>query len=105
MPDMNPTYDDKVVVDFPCSTFSVEAVKRAAYSLMARYDVAVDMTADAVRCVVGPANPKTDMSNAARDLRREVVDHDLRISIEQRTQPYRDAILGLAFSKTGLQDG
>jgi len=45
------------------------------------------------------------MATAERDLRREVVDHDLRISIEQRTSPYRDAILGLAFSKTGLQDG
>jgi len=94
-----------IVVDFPSTAFSAEAVKRAAYALMARYDVAIGGDADVIRCAIRPAHPTVDMATAERDLRREVVDHDLRISIEQRTSPYRDAILGLAFSKTGLQDG
>jgi His-Xaa-Ser system protein HxsD len=96
---------DVIVVDFHCAGFSIEAVKRAAYALMAKYDVAIEPTADVIRCVVQPAQAGVDMSTAARDLRREVVDHDLRISIEQGTAVYRDAILGLAFSKTGLQNG
>jgi His-Xaa-Ser system protein HxsD len=96
---------DVLVVDFPRTAFSIEAVKRAAYALMARYDVAIDTSADVIRCSVRPAQSKVDMSTAERDLRREVVDHDLRISIERQTSAYRDAILGLAFSKTGLQDG
>ena len=96
---------DMIVVDFPCEAFAIEAVKRASYALMARYDVAIDVRADVIRCSIRPAHAKVDMATAERDLRREVVDHDLRISIEQRTSPYRDAILGLAFSKTGLQNG
>ncbi len=96
---------DVIVVDFPCAGFSIEAVKRAAYALMAQYDVSIDVTAEVILCAVRPAHAKVDMVTAERDLRREVVDHDLRISIEQQTSPYRDAILGLAFSKTGLQDG
>ncbi|WP_340318022.1 hypothetical protein [Rhizorhabdus argentea] len=96
---------DVIVVDLSRAVFSAEAVKRAAYALMARYDVAIDASGDVLRCVIRPAHPKADMATAERDLRREVVDHDLRISIEQRTSPYRDAILGLAFSKTGLQNG
>ncbi len=97
--------DGGIVVEFPCAGFSIEAVKRAAYMLMARYDVAIDMTATTIRCTLRAANSKVDLANAERDLRREVVDQDLRISIEQQTASYRDAILGLAFSKTGLQSG
>jgi His-Xaa-Ser system protein HxsD len=97
--------DDHIVVDFPAGGFSVEAVKRAAYMLMARLDIMVEMSGDIIRCALQPAKAGTDMSTAERDFRREVLDQDLRMSIELRTEPYRNAILGLAFSKTGLQDG
>ncbi len=97
--------DDRVVVDFPAAGFSAEAVKRAAYMLMARLDVAVEISGDLIRCVLKPANASIDMSTAERDFRREALDQDLRMSIEQRTEPYRNAILGLAFSNTGLLDG
>lgn len=94
-----------IVVDLPSSKFSFEAAKRAAYSLMARVSVSFSETADTLLCELSPAVAGIDMALAERDFRREVLDHDLRISIEQRTEPYRNAILGLAFSKTGLQDG
>lgn len=87
------------------AAFSVEAVKRASYSLMAQYDVSVVLSDDEIHCTLMPAAPAVSMNTAERDFRREVVDQDLRISIEQRTEAYRDTILGLAFSRTGLQDG
>lgn len=93
------------VVHLPAHAFSMEGVKRAAYMLMARLDVIIENTPDGVRCTLTPAKADIDMATAERDFRREVLDQDLRISIEQRTESYRDAILGLAFSKTGLQDG
>ena len=85
--------------------FSIEAVKRASYSLMGQYDVSVALSEDAIVCTLTPAIKASPMDTAERDFRREVVDQDLRISIEQRTEAYRDTILGLAFSRTGLQDG
>lgn len=87
------------------AAFSVEAVKRASYSLMARYDVSIALYDDDFLCTLTPAEQSVSMDHAERDFRREVVDQDLRISIEQRTEAYRDTILGLAFSRTGLQDG
>ena len=87
------------------TAFSLDAIKRAAYSLMARYDVSLALTEDDIHCTLMPAGPTVSMDTAERDFRREVVDQDLRISIEQRTEAYRDTILGLAFSRTGLQDG
>ena len=92
-------------VAFPVAVFSVEAVKRAAYALMASVDVLLESTADEIRCTLRPAKTAVDFSTAERDFRREVLDQDLRISIERQTGHYRDAILGLAFSRTGLQNG
>ena len=99
------TSDDENVVTLPLADFSMEAVKRATYTLMAQLDVTIETTPETIRCTLRPARLEADMSAAARDFRREVIDQDLRISIEQRTEAYRNTILGLAFSKTGLQDG
>jgi His-Xaa-Ser system protein HxsD len=93
------------VVRLPRAVYSIEAVKRASYSLMARYDVSVSLCEDEIVCKLMSAQAGGAVDHAERDFRREVVDQDLRISIELRTEAYRDAILGLAFSKTGLQDG
>ena len=87
------------------AAFSMEAVKRASYALMAHYDVSIALSEDEILCTLTPANEASSMETAERDFRREVVDQDLRISIEQRTEAYRDTVLGLAFSRTGLQDG
>ncbi|MEG8222650.1 hypothetical protein OSJ57_18820 [Sphingomonas sp. HH69] len=93
------------VVHLPAHAFSMEGVKRAAYMLMANLDIVIETTPEGVRCTLNPAKAGSDMATAERDFRREVLDQDLRILVEQRTESYRDAILGLAFSKTGLQDG
>lgn len=94
-----------MVVEFPLPGFALEAVKRAAYMLMARVTVTYEITPDIIRCTLSPAAPSIDLALAERDFRREVLDQDLRLSIEARTEPMRTAILGLAFSRTGLQDG
>lgn len=90
-------------VAFPLAMFNLEAVKRAAYVLMARASIAFDVTNIEIHCTVTPASVKELASLIERDFRREVVDQDLRISIEARTEPMRNAILGLTFSRTSLQ--
>ncbi|GFE77312.1 hypothetical protein [Novosphingobium sp. TCA1] len=102
---MTITTGDARTVTLSRAALSVDAAKRAAYALMARYDVDVAVTGDDIICRLLPANSTVSMDTAERDFRREVIDQDLRISIEERTAPYRDAILGLAFSRSGLQDG
>ena len=52
-------------------------------------------------CVLG----KGSATDADLVFRREVTDQQLRMVIEERTSGYRDLVLGLAFSKTGLQGG
>ena len=85
------------------STFCLEAVKRASYALMARLNVAIEREQDGIVCTLAAARPGEDLDRLERDFRREVLDQDLRLSLEAKTEPVRSAILGLAFSRTGLQ--
>jgi His-Xaa-Ser system protein HxsD len=92
-----------VRIELPATGFSFEAAKRAAYDLMARVDVSFTEHDQSLSCELSPVRADVDMDSAARDFRRAVLDHELRLSIERQTEPLRTAILGLAFSKTGLQ--
>lgn len=87
------------------SAFSIEAVHRAAYELMAMIDVRIAQVEPDILCELRPLSDKISPADAELSFRREVTDQQLRIGIEQRTGAYRDLILGLAFSKTGLQGG
>lgn len=90
-------------VTFPLAVYSVEALKRAAYAIMNRATIYFDITNDSIRCTVTPTSDKEAPAVIERDFHREVTDHDLRISIESQTEQTRTAILGLTFSRTGLQ--
>lgn len=90
-------------VTFPLAMYNVDALKRAAYAIMHRATVKFDITNDLIRCTVIPTSDKEASSIIERDFLREVIDYDLRISIEAQTEQTRTAILALAFSRTGLQ--
>jgi|CXWL01.1.fsa_nt_gi His-Xaa-Ser system protein HxsD len=94
----------QTVLEFPKAMFGFEALKRSAYALMARATVAFEECPDTLRCVLTPATATEDPALLERDFRREVIDQELRLSIESQTETFRNAILGLAFSKTGLQE-
>lgn len=90
-------------VAFPLSMYSLDALKRAAYVMMHRISVKFEISNERVRCTISPTSDREDLSILERDFLREVNDHDLRISIEAQTEQTRTAILGLTFSRTGLQ--
>jgi His-Xaa-Ser system protein HxsD len=90
-------------VAFSLSMYSVDALKRAAYVMMHRISVKFDISNEQVCCTITPLSDKEQASVIERDFLREVNDHDLRISIEAQTEQTRTAILGLTFSRTGLQ--
>lgn len=90
-------------VAFPLSMYSLDALKRAAYAMMHRISVKFDISNDLVRCTILSLSSNEDAAILERDFLREVNDHDLRLSIEAQTEQTRTAILGLTFSRTGLQ--
>jgi His-Xaa-Ser system protein HxsD len=94
------------LIHFANDVFSIDAIKRAAYRLSDR--VVVDIAPDAtgisctLRAAAGARN--SNLTDAERDFRTEVLDQDLRAQIAKETEPLRNLILSLAFSKTGLQE-
>lgn len=93
-----------LTVELPSAAYCIESVHRAVYALMAKVDVRI-VRVDPIVCELSPLSDKLTSTEADLLFRREVTDQELRIAIEQQTSAYRDVILGLAFSKTGLQDG
>jgi His-Xaa-Ser system protein HxsD len=91
-------------VIFPLAVYSIEAVKRAVYVLMPRATVKLDVTNETIHCTITPLSDKEIWTIIERDFLREVNDQDLRLSIEAATEQTRTAILGLTFSRTGLQE-
>lgn len=104
-PARDPMVVPAIEVAFPVQGFGIEAVKRAAYTLMGRLQVDFVQENGRIVCSLTPVTAAVDMQVAERDFRREVLDQDLRLSMEAQTSAMRDVILGLAFSRTGLQDG
>lgn len=103
MAHQNASHAISIEVAFPLSVYSVEAVKRAAYAFMARAVCDIQATNSEMLCKLTVTSSSENIETLERDFKREVLDQDLRISIEQQTEPMRNAILGFTFSKTGLQ--
>lgn len=98
---MKPTSHDILL---PAGAFSLEAVKRAAYVFMGQADVSFEQSEAGIRCTLRTATANEDQGTLERAFRREVLDQDLRISTEAQTEQIRNTILGLTFSRTGLQE-
>lgn len=92
-----------LVVEFGLNEFCEEAYKRAAYVFMKKANCVVRRSEDAVICRIEPLGgaPTEDL---VTDFRREVLDQDLRISIEAKTEGVRNLVLGLAFSRVPRDD-
>ena len=103
MANQKPSDATSIEVAFPLAVYGVEAVKRAAYAFMARAVCDIQTTNAEVVCKLTATSSGEISEILERDFKREVLDQDLRISIEQQTEPMRNAILGFTFSKTGLQ--
>ncbi len=91
-------------VRFSEAIFATEAIKRAAYSMADRLDVSMSSAGGEIICQLYSRKPEFQVVELAQDFRKEVLDYDLRIRVSKETEPFRNLILSLAFSKTGVQD-
>ena len=96
---------EEVVLRVSTAIYSIDAAKRAAYALMGQMSVLLEDGDGEIVCRLRTKNKSADPGKLEELFLEELVDQDLRLSIEARTEPLRSVILGLAFSRTGLQDG
>jgi His-Xaa-Ser system protein HxsD len=92
-------------VSFDLSVYSLETLKRAAYRLTGKASFEIKVVDGSGICTIRFTSPVSvqEAQRVADNLRTEVLDQDLRASLAQETMVYRNAVLALAFSRSGLQ--
>ena len=90
---------------FDARVYPLVVIKKAAYRFLKSFVTEITQEGDAWVCTLRfPAHvDAAAIERAVRELQAEVLDQDLRASISRETEPVRNAILALAFSRTGLQ--
>jgi His-Xaa-Ser system protein HxsD len=86
------------------SVYGLEAVQKAAYRFIDRLTVVISQSPGKIECQIDPIEGrKIPLEKTIADFKRELLDQQLRVQIKAETEPVRNLILALAFSKTGLQ--
>lgn len=86
------------------TVYSLEAVQKAAYRFIDRLTILISKEAGQIVCDIDPVASQTlDLQTVIDDLKRELLDQQLRAQIKAETEPVRNLILALAFSRSGLQ--
>jgi His-Xaa-Ser system protein HxsD len=92
-------------VRFDLTVYSLDAVKAACYRFLDKFSASIGVHEGVAVC--GLQFDSIAMSDAAiaaeiENLKKEVLDQDLRQKLKRETEPVRNLILAHAFSKTGL---
>ncbi len=84
---------------------SIDSVQKAAYRLINLITLDVQTSADKIICTLNSNQGISDVSfeRAIEEFKKNILDEELRSKIKAETEPVRNLILGLAFSRTGLQ--
>lgn len=91
-------------VSFDRATVQLDALHRASYAVAALMTVDIRASDDTYICTLFPRDPGADLEVLAHRIRSEVIDQTLRLRIAEETEPLRNLIFALAFSRTGLND-
>lgn len=86
------------------SVYPLDIVEKAAYRFIDRLTIVISQGEKQIICDVSDlAGSATSVEALIADFKRELLDQKLRHQIKQETEPVRNLILSLAFSKSGLQ--
>jgi len=91
-------------VTFDESTVQLDALQRAVYAVADVMTVDITLSHGRFDCTLFARNRADDAGELEHRLRAEVIDQTLRLRIAAQTEPLRNLIFALAFSRTGLGD-
>jgi His-Xaa-Ser system protein HxsD len=93
-----------IVLVFDQRTADLDALQRSAYAVAA--DMTIDIRASGTDyvCTLFPRKQDSADDDLKHRFRLEVNDQILRVRIAKETEPLRNLVFALAFSRTGLAD-
>ncbi len=85
--------------------YSVEAVQKAAYRSINYLNAEITLQDAKICCCLSPNAGITEeaFAHGVEEFKKDVLDYHLRIKLKAESEPLRNLILAIAFSKTGLQ--
>ena len=86
-------------------TTPLEAIERALYALADQVTGVVSASVDSWDAEIHPRSASADRNTLAHRIRQEVNDQTLRLRIAERTDPIRNLVFAMAFSRSGLASG
>lgn len=91
-------------VTFDVAVFSLDAVKTACYKFIDRFTSDIEIHDGKIICHLKFDDKSSEavLSAHADNLKKEVLDQDLRLKLKTETESIRNLIFAHAFSKTGL---
>jgi His-Xaa-Ser system protein HxsD len=94
-----------IMLVFDQATADLDALQRSAYALAAEMTVDIRIRDADYLCTLFPREQGTAAEELKHRFRAEVNDQILRIRIAKETEPLRNLVFALAFSRTGLAEG
>ena len=99
---------ESITVSFDLRLVYPESVQKAAYRRinLLVVDIFVDDELNKINCVIYPSKGTSNegLEYQVQEFKKDVLDYQLRDKLKKETEPVRNLILGLAFSRTGLHE-
>jgi His-Xaa-Ser system protein HxsD len=96
------TGDGGITLAFDQATVDLDALQRSAYAVAAEMTVDIRISGADYACTLFPRQGDTAAEDLKHRFRAEVNDQILRARIAKETEPLRNLVFALAFSRTGL---
>jgi His-Xaa-Ser system protein HxsD len=94
----------EIALDFDQATVELDALQRSAYAVAGEMTVDIRVSGTEYVCTLFPRAQDASGEDLKHRFRAEVNDQILRIRIAKETEPLRNLIFALAFSRTGLAE-
>jgi His-Xaa-Ser system protein HxsD len=96
------TQPSEIMLAFDQATVELDALQRGAYAVAAEMTVDIRASGADYVCTLFPRKRDFTDDEIKHRFRAEVNDQILRVRIGKETEPLRNLVFALAFSKTGL---
>ena len=94
----------EITLAFDQATVDLDALQRSAYAVAAEMTVDIRVCGADYVCTLFPRKHDAADEELKHRFRAEVNDQILRVRIAKETEPLRNLVFALAFSRTGLVD-
>jgi His-Xaa-Ser system protein HxsD len=91
-----------ITLAFDRAAADLDALQRGAYAVAAEMTVDIRVCGPDFACTLFPRRNDADEEEVKHRFRAEVNDQILRLRIARETEPLRNLVFALAFSRTGL---